>query len=495
MPNFLISLVPLGLRVEADRGARLDALLGPHGIEFPCGGAGTCRGCRVRVLEGAVAVTSEMREVFTPEELAAGWRVACRAHVEGPLTLEVAQWTAPVLTDEARCAVEPQEGLGIAIDLGTTTLVAQLVDLRTGEIAAVETGLNPQAVHGADVMSRIQFALEGGTVRLALLIRETLGKLILALPERERVHTVLISGNTVMHHLFCGLDVEPLAHVPFETPGTGERVLRAKELGWDLPAETPVRFLPCPGSFVGSDILSGILATGMAESAELAALIDLGTNGEIVVGNAERLLCASTAAGPAFEAGRIRMGMRAAEGAISHVEWRDGGFECRVLGGGSARGICGSGLVDAAAAALDAGAILPNGRLANGARELALASPVVLVQSDIRELQLAKAAVAAGLKILLEEWGAAPGDLRAIHLAGAFGNYIDLASAQRIGLLDAAGARVVPAGNTALRGTRMALLAPSRREDWIRNITARTRHIALAAHPRFEDLYVDSMAF
>jgi uncharacterized 2Fe-2S/4Fe-4S cluster protein (DUF4445 family) len=495
MPVFPVNLAPLGIRLEVERGVSLEALLSPHGVEFPCGGAGICRGCRVRVIAGELAVTPEMRGVFTPAEIAAGWRLACAARVEGPLTLEVAQWSTPVLTDETRCPVEPREGCGIAIDLGTTTLVAQLVDLTTGEVVAVETGLNPQTVHGADVMSRIQFALSGGAARLAALIREALGAMIASLPRHDSVRLVLVAGNTVMHHLFCGLDVEPLAHVPFETPHGGAVQLTPRDLGWDLPAAAAVRFLPCLGSFVGSDILAGILATGMAESSRLAALIDLGTNGEIVVGNAGRLLCASTAAGPAFEAGRIRMGMRASEGAITHVTVRDGGLACRVMGEVPARGICGSGLVDAVAAGLSLGAILPGGRLAHGAREFMLMHPVALNQADIRELQLAKAAIAAGLRMLLDRWGARAADLDAIYLAGAFGNYVNLGSARRIGLLEAEPARMVPSGNTALRGTRMALLSPSRRDGLISAIGARSEHVPLASDPRFEDMFVDSMAF
>jgi uncharacterized 2Fe-2S/4Fe-4S cluster protein (DUF4445 family) len=357
-------------------------------------------------------------------------------------------------------------------------------------------------------MSRVHHALDGGAVKLMQSIRESIGALIAAMPSRERVGPILLAGNTVMHHLFCGIDVTPLAAAPFETVNDGERVFAARDLGWDLPAGAEVRFLPCLGGFVGSDILSGILATGLAETEELTALIDLGTNGEIVVGRSGELLCASTAAGPAFEAGRIRMGMRAATGAISHVACGAGGcrppgqaatacptFECRVIGGGPARGICGSGLVDAAAAGLQTGAILTNGRLAGGARELPLLPPVSITQGDIRELQLAKGAVAAGLRILAGRFGASVGDIRKIYLAGAFGNYVDVGSARRIGLLESDASVVEAAGNTSLRGTKVALLSPSRRDSRIAGVRARTRHIPLAADPRFEDTFVDCLAF
>ena len=223
-----------------------------------------------------------------------------------------------------------------------------------------------------------------------------------------------------------------------------------------MPGNPAVRFLPCLGSFVGSDILAGLLATSLHEHDDLAALIDLGTNGEIVVGNRQRLLCASTAAGPAFEGARISMGMRAATGAISEVHAQDGKLHCHVLGNGAPRGVCGSGLVDAAAAGLDLGWISPKGRLANG-ESLTLAPPVALTQWDVRELQLAKGAIAAGLRILLEQWGAQAIELAQVYVAGAFGNYINYASARRIGLLDFPAEKIQPAGNTALLGAKLAL--------------------------------------
>ena len=501
--NFRVDLVPLGVRLELEAGASLEAALAPHGVEFPCGGAGRCRGCRVRVLEGGIAITPEMERAFTPAELAAGWRLACRGRVESHLTLEIAQWESPILSDDSTLRFEPAEGIGIAVDLGTTTLVAQAVDLATGEVVGVETALNPQAAYGSDVMSRIQYALEGGAARLASVIRETLGAMISRMPRRDDTRVVMLAGNTAMHHLFCGLSIEPLAHAPFQPDDDGDVFLAPAELGWDLPSPATVRFLPCLGGFVGSDVLAGIVATGILESEGMAALVDLGTNGEIVAGTREKLWCASTAAGPAFEAGNIRMGMRAAPGAIAHCAARNGRLECSVMGGGAARGICGSGLVDAAAAGLELGAILPSGRLANGAREWPLMPPVFLAQADIRELQLAKGAIAAGLELLVGRtpWprvGHRPkaGDsLSAIHLAGAFGNYMNVESARRIGMLKTEPSRILPAGNTSLHGVKMLLLAPSRRDAIIAAIRARTEHVALASDTSFQKAFAENMAF
>ena len=299
-----------------------------------------------------------------------------------------------------------------------------------------------------------------------------------------------------MHHLFCGLGVEPLAQYPFEPETPGGQRFGAEALGWDLPGAPPVHFLPCLGGFVGSDILAGILAVRMHESDLPVALLDLGTNGEIVVGNKERLLCASTAAGPAFEGARISMGMRAATGAISAASVKDGSLSCRVLGNVAPRGICGSGLVDAVAGGLDLGWIQPSGRLANGGGPILLAPPVSLTQRDVRELQLAKGAIAAGLRILLEQWGAAPSKLERVYLAGAFGNYINYASARRIGLLDFPPEQIHAAGNTALRGAKVALFNPAEPNAGLYSeILAKTRHASLHEDARFQDWFAEEMGF
>jgi uncharacterized 2Fe-2S/4Fe-4S cluster protein (DUF4445 family) len=274
----------------------------------------------------------------------------------------------------------------------------------------------------------------------------------------------------------------------------GLQVFGAAELGWSLPGNPAARFLPCLGGFVGSDILAGLLATKLHESEKLAALIDLGTNGEIVVGNRERMLCAATAAGPAFEGARISMGMRAATGAISEVRVRDGKLLCHVLGNVAPRGICGSGLVDAVAAGLELGWISAKGRLANG-ESLTLAGPVTLNQWDVRELQLAKGAIAAGLRILLEQWGATKDDVAQVFMAGAFGNYINYTSARRIGLLDFAAEKVRPAGNTALLGAKLALFSLPEHDGAYPQILGKMKHVSLNEDARFQETFVEEMVF
>ncbi len=496
-----IQLQPLGAGFEVERGAPLHDPLFVHGVEFPCGGKGRCKGCRVKVLEGTLPITPEDEKMLRPEELAAGWRLACQTRAAMDLTLELAQWEVPILADESRFEFVPREGLGIAVDIGTTTLVAQLVDLTTGHVLSVRSALNAQARYGADVMSRVEFAVAGtGRRRLEDLIRKQIGRMLAGLlaaakVDPSRIRQVVLVGNTVMHHLFCGIDLEPLSHYPFVPAQASMVAFRPAELGWALPEACAVRFLSCLGGFVGSDILAGVLATKLAQSEELVGLVDLGTNGEIVLGNRRRLLCASTAAGPAFEGAKISMGMRASTGAIAEVVAERGQVRCHVFGSVSPRGLCGSGLVDAVAAGLELGVIDSSGRFANGRREWLLAQPVALTQNDIRELQLAKAAIAAGIRILLGRWGAAKDDITSLYLAGAFGNYINRASAQRIGLLDFPAEKVQPAGNTALLGAKIALFDRGEGGGSHSAIAGRIEHVPLGADPHFQDVFVEEMGF
>jgi uncharacterized 2Fe-2S/4Fe-4S cluster protein (DUF4445 family) len=502
MSDFVqIELQPLGETFTLERGTPLQDVLFAHGVEFPCGGRARCKGCRVRVVRGSLPITPEQELLLTREELESGWRLACCGKAEDNLTLELGQWEAAILADNSVFEFTPREGLGVAVDLGTTTLVAQLLDLRNAHVLAVRTALNAQARHGADIMSRVGFALtKGGRDLLTALIRCQIGQLIEELlagarASEARIDSVTIVGNTVMHHLFCGIDVTPLSHFPFEPVRHGLEVVRSSDLGWTLAGDPTVRFLPCLGSFVGSDILAGVLATKLGESDELVGLVDLGTNGEIVIGNRLRLLCASTAAGPAFEGARISMGMRAATGAISAVAAEEGRFRCHVLGNVAPRGICGSGLVDAVAAALELGLIQPGGRLSSNNGTLMLCPPVALSQNDIRELQLAKGAIAAGIRILLKRWGAKARDLTRLYLAGAFGNYISRSSARRIGLLDFPLEKVKPAGNTALLGAKLALFNTSEEDYAYAPLRRHIEHVSLNADPHFQEIFVEEMGF
>ena len=509
-----VELLPLGRVLRVESGESLLDVLFEQGVEFPCGGRGRCKGCKVRVVSGLLPTTEADQTCLTSSETEAGWRLACQARPEANLCIELAQWEAAILSDESSFPFTPRPGLGVAIDLGTTTIVAQLLDLHSGQVLAVRSGLNEQAKHGADIMTRIEFATAGrGQHELETLIRGQIGRLIkelLSAVEGKKaaqtdppvtpitkaplIESIVLVGNTVMHHLFSGISVEPLSHFPFVPETEALQTFSSSMLGWELPGDSKVHFLPCLGGFVGSDILAGVLATKLHERVGLAMLIDLGTNGEIVLGNRDRLLCAATAAGPAFEGARIRMGMRAATGAISEVSETAGQLHCRVLGKTVPRGICGSGLIDAIAVGLNLGWIKPNGRLANG-ESLRLADPVSLTQRDIRELQLAKGAIAAGVRLLLEQWGATPNHIEQVYLAGAFGNYINQANARRIGMINFPAEKIVPAGNTALLGAKLALFELQKMNGSYRQLQERTTHISLSDAAGFQDAYAEEMTF
>jgi uncharacterized 2Fe-2S/4Fe-4S cluster protein (DUF4445 family) len=494
-----IILKPLGHEVSVERGTPLRDVLFPYGVEFPCGGNAVCEGCKIKVLAGNLAVTPEQGQILSAKEIGEGWRLACCCRATEDVTLELEQWEAAVLVDETRIEFTPREGYGIAIDLGTTTLAAQLVDLSSGTVLAVQTALNEQGRFGADVMTRIFYAVtEHGQKTLEQSIRSQLKGMIGSLVagagvEATQVADVVLVGNTVMHHLFSGIDVTPLSQYPFESSQYDLQRFRAADLGWNIIPSAGVQFLPCLGSFVGSDILAGILATGIHRSEALVGLIDLGTNGEIVLGNRERLLFCSTAAGPAFEGSCITMGMRATTGAIAQVTRANGGFNCRVLGAVSPRGICGSGLVDAVAVGLATHDVREDGKIMKGNGSLALSPPVEITQADIRELQVAKAAIAAGMQILLKTLGRSIDEVARLYLAGAFGNYIDRTNAHRIGLLRIPPERIEPAGNSALLGAKLALFSSDERVySEVRQIA---QHVSLNTDEEFQDIFVGEMSF
>jgi len=496
-----IILQPLNVSIEVDHGTSLQDVLFTHGVEFPCGGRKRCNGCRVKVLKGSFPVTPEQKELLTGKELSSGWRLACCGTAAGDLELELAQWEASILTDNSSFPFKPQEGYGIAVDIGTTTIAAQLLDLSRGDVLAVQTALNNQAQYGADIMERINYSIAPERkADLGFILRKQIESLIIELVGGtdvpiDQITTVALVGNTVMQHFFCGFDLTPLSQVPFEPEDTSYKTVKipAGDLGWNLDDKASIHFLPSLGGFVGSDILAGILATGIHKRTKYQCLIDLGTNGEIVVGNKDRLLCASTAAGPAFEGARISMGMRAATGAISSVVKTNGGYDSTIIGGGEPRGICGSGLVDAVSVGLSLGYIQPNGRFSDKAASWEILSPVRLTQPDIRELQLAKGAIAAGIGILLKLLHITVSDISNVHLAGAFGNYINRDSAVNIGLLPFPVGHIKPAGNAALLGSKRALFLNDHNE--LNEIQRIVHHVPLSSNPDFMDIFAQEMLF
>ncbi|UCG27489.1 MAG: DUF4445 domain-containing protein [Bacteroidales bacterium] len=490
-----IKLVPLGIEKAVGRGTPLTDILFEHGVEFPCGGKGTCGRCSVKVLKGKLE-TSQSHERYAEKlNLTENVRLACMCRVEQDVELEIEQYETFVLADNTDFNFTPRDGYGIAIDLGTTTIVGQLVNLSDGKILNVKSILNPQARYGADIMSRIEYAVHrNGQESLMNIIRNAITGLIrdLIVNRRYIPCKIVIVGNAVMQHIFCGIDLTPLSMYPFESMQHVFFGIDPAELEFQLLTGTEIIFYPAIGSFVGSDILAGIMATGIQSRDEIYALIDLGTNGEIVAGNKDEIFCASTAAGPAFEGTNISMGMTASAGAVSSVNIVNGEISCHTIGNIKPRGICGSGLMDAIAVLLQKGMINPTGEITSGAEKVELTNGVVLTQKDIREFQLAKGAVAAGMEILAGEIGLNKSHIERIFIAGAFGNFINPENASRLGLLEFPVEKITRIGNTALIGAKMALFQD--KEEW-EDILQICRHKSLESSRDFQDIFASKMSF
>jgi uncharacterized 2Fe-2S/4Fe-4S cluster protein (DUF4445 family) len=421
---------------------------------------------------------------------------------------------------------------GVAFDIGTTTVVAYLMDLTSGREIASASDLNPQGAYGEDLISRLSFTQEHpqGLEVLRQEIVALLNRLVEEAAARagvrkEHIYEATVVGNVVMQHLFLGIDPQGLAAAPYAPVVRAGLSLRAEEVGLELVPQARVHLLPSIAGFVGADMVGVLLTVLPQQSPEIQLIIDLGTNGEIALGSRERLLVCSTAAGPAFEGARIQHGMRSASGAIDRVRIGED-VTCRVIDGGPALGICGSGLIDAVAGLLEQGLIDSSGRLlrdselpptvspklrhrlkgsaedGNGPRFVLVpqqlsgtGADIFLTQQDIRELQLAKGAIYAGIQVLKRELGIEDQDICRVLLAGAFGTYVNTANAQRIGLIPPVPReRVQAIGNAAGFGAQIALLSsPERR---IAELAARrAEHVRLSGRPDFQDDFLRALHF
>lgn len=494
MKKHTIRLHPLGKELQVNDQTPLIDVLHEFGIEFPCGGKGTCGKCKVRLLDGEIRMTEDHRQKAEKLGLPADRRLACFSQCTGNITLEVEQFNHLILADESEFEFQPREGFGIAVDLGTTTVVTQLIDLLSAKVVAVETMLNPQVKFGADLISRIQSCLDGNTPEMTRIIRSAIGTMIKLMLKKHAVdiQKVILVGNTAMQLIFSNCDVTPLSAYPFHTDNLGIKTFDPDELGWNFKPVEKIQFFPSIGSFVGSDILAGIAATKLHRQEHYTALIDLGTNGEIVIGNRDQIVCASTAAGPAFEGANISMGMRAVTGAISSLNMIDGKIEASVIGNTSPKGICGSALIDAVSILRKLDLIGMFGEINSGEAQIPVAGKVKLTQKDINEFQLAKAAIATGLTILSNNLSISLDDIEKIYVAGGFGNYINLENVVSTGMIELPEKKIFKMGNTALIGAKMFLYSdPGTTND----ILLKIRHINLESDPHFQDIYVDKMLF
>jgi uncharacterized 2Fe-2S/4Fe-4S cluster protein (DUF4445 family) len=404
--------------------------------------------------------------------------------------------------------------LGIAVDIGTTTLVVALVDLESGDELAVASALNPQTAYGHDVLSRIHFAAgPDGLATMQLALVDGLNALIEQVCQRAgvepgHIHEAVLGGNTCMLHIAAAVDPAPLGRSPYRPSLTGASHLRAAELGLGIAAHGLVYLPPVISGFVGADITAGILATDLHRSQQTVLLLDIGTNGEMVLAHAGELWATSTAAGPAFEGVNIECGMRAAPGAVDAVIATDGGWTLHTIGDVSAIGICGSGLIDLVSCLVKNGALGKNGRFetkaaapvgnweeSEGRCLLRLSNGVVLTQKDVRQVQLAKAAIRAGLDALLAEAKVRRQDVERVLVAGSFGYHLRPDSLAGSGLLPGSlAAKVEVVGNTCKAGAVTLLTNNGARRE-LQAVAARVRSIELANDVTFARRFVDQMAF
>jgi uncharacterized 2Fe-2S/4Fe-4S cluster protein (DUF4445 family) len=428
-----------------------------------------------------------------------------------------------VLAGEHLVAVEPGdttgECYGIAFDVGTTTLVGTLMNLRTGMAAAVSSTLNGQAPFGADVISRISHAMNGAnSVReLQAAVVGTMNQVIGRLYSEagvgaDRTYEAVVVGNVTMLHLLLGVDPAPIAVMPFAPAFMEPLSVTASEVGLDIHPHGYVQTLPALGAYVGADIVAGVLATNIAREDKLRVFVDVGTNGEIVVGGVQRALATAAPAGPAFEGSQIKCGMRATNGAIEGVELSDR-VELQVIGGDvKPVGICGSGLVDIVAQLLLVGLLDHSGRMRShdevpahpladrlieveGVRAFLLAEGVYLTQRDVRELQFAKASIATGIKVLMDILGVTTSDIDEVFLGGSFGSYLNPESAKIIGLVPPVHVdRIIAVGNSAGEGAKIALLSYRERQVAF-ELPARLEYVELSGRTDFNDTFVEVLKF
>jgi uncharacterized 2Fe-2S/4Fe-4S cluster protein (DUF4445 family) len=453
-----------------------------------------------------------------------------------PRCLRQAQWqVTAVVVGQELVTVEPGDTTGriygLAFDIGTTTVVGMLMNLVNGTPAAVRSSLNGQAVYGADVISRISHTMlnEDGLANLNQKISQTLNSLIEQLlieasVKPDEVYEVVVAGNTTMLHLFLGIDPEAIGMMPFIPVAEDLFYVRAREVGLSVLPQAHVCLLPHLGAYVGADLVGGLLATGLAQREGVRLLVDVGTNGEIILGSRERTVATAAPAGPAFEGAQIKDGMRASDGAIEGVKIAWDAVQLQVIGDDAPVGICGSGLLDAVAQLRLVGLLDTSGKLVDsdeaaqhvapevakrlvsiegGARAFVLAWPadsghgrqIVLTQRDIRELQFAKAAIASGIDVVMRELGIAADDLAEIFLAGSFGTYINPQSARIIGLVPPIPVeRIKAVGNSAGEGAKIALLSFREREV-ARTMPQFVEYHELSGRADFNDSFISVLQF
>ena len=473
-----ITVLPQEYIVSCKKGENLLSVLRTAGIvvDAPCGGTGRCGKCKV-------TIDGEKHS-------------ACRITVERSMTVTIPQIHE---NSVASCRETVGEEYCLALDIGTTTVVGCLLGKETGREAATGRTHNPQAPFGADVISRIRHAKQGGMELLTAAIQKAVETMTIEMcawagVDPKQISLVSFVGNPAMQQLFLGISPENLARIPYRPVLTQAKYVPAKKY---IPCchEAELMIVPDISGFVGADTAACVLATGMDQNEKITLLVDIGTNGEMVLRGQGKMVACSTAAGPALEGANITCGMGGREGAIDHVWIEDGKLCCSVIGDCRAEGICGSGLIDAVAAALKLGLLDGRGRIIGTEKQILLCDGVFLTQEDIRQVQVAKGAIAAGIELMAQHMGIELQSIDQVYLAGAFGTFMNPESACRIGLLPPVLLPKIKAvGNAALSGAKM-LVRDRRLLDRIQNIVEQAEAFELAASPAFRRCFAQNMRF
>ncbi len=507
-------------------------------LESECGGRATCGTCRIHFLDGAPAASAEDRLLLGNSAVAQGWRLACQTTLTDDcriaLPAAAAEGELRILTEayglaEGPTAAPPGRACtyGAAVDVGTTTVVCYLLDLGHARQVDAVSFVNPQYRFGPDVISRIVYAHEGkeNLLEARRCLVEAVDEALAALCARHRAplrsfSRITVVGNPTMLHILCAVDPWPLGVVPYQPVFTETPAVAAGEVGFRRLAGAELVPLPGVAGHLGADAVAGLVALGLPRRRGLFLFIDMGTNGEMVLVSDHDAVGASCAAGPAFEGVHISSGMAALPGAIEWVDENDGCLALKTIDGAKPRGICGSGLVDAAALLVRRRILAAGGRLraptdlppglppdlrrrlrddTEGRRfllyESAAGPPVSLTQRDVREVQLAKAPIRVGVEVLLEEVGAHPEDVDEVFVAGAFGSSVRPDGLVTLGILPAAMVgRIHPVGNVAGMGAKVAL-ASEERLDEARQLARRIRHVELMLRQDFHTRFADHIPF
>ena len=504
-------------------------------IDSPCAGNGMCGKCKVVVAGSANDVTDKEKEFLSPAELSAGVRLACQVTAVPNMVVSILNHDGESIeilnsfdSKKITKSSKKVKKFGIAIDVGTTSVVVYAVDKSNGKIISSVSAINPQTSCGADVISRISCISDDNTMleilRFALV--KQLNKMILEIIneadlEIANLENIVAAGNTTMEHILLGVSPVSIGRYPFTPQFRNGQKVKCKDVGFSFCPDAEVWVMPNISGFVGGDIVAGIVYSALCSSKELSLLLDIGTNNEMVLGSSDYLVCCSAAAGPAFEGAKISAGMRGARGAIEKVSIGADDIKLSVIGDTVPKGICGSGLIDITSELVRVGVITANGKFAKKdnlpeckwkerlvagesskmkfilayENEHGVHPEVALTQKDVREVQLAKGAIAAGIEIMLAELGKDISDLDRVYIAGAFGNYINLESAMNIGIIPAIPKyKVVPLGNSAGLGACLMVTNEKSRES-AKEVIDTASNIELALHPKFQDIFVKNISF